>query len=458
MTLSWTRLQAGAPTGEVEVEVEGWLLPPQADLPPGYGLLVPEAACCIGCPPDPAQTIELMAMQPLPRRLAHLRLRGQLRRLPDDDAAGWRWQLREATVLRQSSPGPWLSRRALLAAAPLACVATAACAQIEASPAAAALVQQGVAMDLHSHAGRVIISRARLRPLEPVAAPMREGGMRLIALAMVADTPVTTVTPDNRIEAMREPEPGELRAHATGAFERLAELVRREGLAVVTTRAELAALRQPGVLVAAEGADFLDNDIARLEPLFTQQRLRHLQLVHYRVNALGDIQTAPPVHGGLTAFGAEVIRACNRLGIVVDVAHGTFELVRRAAEVTQKPLVLSHTSLTANPRPRTRLITRDHARLVASTGGVIGIWPPGTIFPSFEAYAAGVARMADVVGVDHVGIGTDMLGLLSPAIFGDYRQTPLVAEALLRQGFSPADAAKLLGGNYARVLNAVLPA
>ena len=51
--------------------------------------------------------------------------------------------------------------------------------------------------------------------------------------------------------------------------------------------------------------------------------LRHLQLTHYRVNELGDIQTELPVHNGLTDFGAAVIRRCNQVGLVVDVAHGT---------------------------------------------------------------------------------------------------------------------------------------
>ena len=64
----------------------------------------------------------------------------------------------------------------------------------------------------------------------------------------------------------------------------------------------------------------------------------------------------------------------------------------------------------------------------------------------------------DVVGIDHVGIGSDMQGLLSPACFADYRQTPALAEALLTAGFNSAEAAKVLGGNYARVLEIVLPA
>jgi microsomal dipeptidase-like Zn-dependent dipeptidase len=105
------------------------------------------------------------------------------------------------------------------------------------------------------------------------------------------------------------------------------------------------------------------------------------------VNELGDIQTEEPVHGWLTDAGVEVIRRRNARGVVVDVAHGTLDLVRRSAAVTTKPLVLSHTSLTIRPRPFTRLITPEHVRLVAGTGGMIGIWPAAAICSAAIAHA-----------------------------------------------------------------------
>jgi membrane dipeptidase len=213
------------------------------------------------------------------------------------------------------------------------------------------------------------------------------------------------------------------------------------------------------VVVASEGADWLEGRAERLEEAFAAHRLRHLQLVHYRVNELGDIQTAAPVHQGLTEFGAGIIRACNRLGVVVDVAHGTFWLVRRAAEVSSKPLVLSHTGLSGRPALRSRWITPEHAKLVAATGGVVGVWPlTGPEGPTLRNYALSIARMVDAIGIEHVGIGSDMQGLLGTPAYGDYRETPALAEALLAQGFAPVEAARVLGGNYARVLGAVLPA
>jgi len=151
-----------------------------------------------------------------------------------------------------------------------------------------------------------------------------------------------------------------------------------------------------------------------------------------------------------------VIRTCNRLGIVVDTAHGTYDLVKRAADVTKKPLVLSHTSVTRTPGPQSRQISPDHARVIAGTGGVIGVWPPSSIFIDFRAFIEGFARMADVVGVDHVGLGSDMLGLTTPSVFDTYRDLPKLAEALLDHGFTPEETGKILGGNYVRVFVATV--
>jgi membrane dipeptidase len=156
------------------------------------------------------------------------------------------------------------------------------------------------------------------------------------------------------------------------------------------------------------------------------------------------------VHGGLTPAGADVIRRCNALGVVVDVAHGTYDLVKAAAKVATKPLVLSHTSLTQRPAPWTRLVTPDHAKAVASTGGVVGIWPLIELFPTYQAYAGAFARMVDFVGIDHVGLGTDQMGLVGGSTLPSYAELPQLAAAL-RGKFTAEETAKLLGGNYQRV-------
>ena len=92
--------------------------------------------------------------------------------------------------------------------------------------------------------------------------------------------------------------------------------------------------------------------------------------------------------------------------------------------------------------------------MIASTGGVIGLWPPAGEFGTLTALATGMARLADVVGIDHVGLGSDMRGLVGPSVLPNYDQLPGLATALLGIGFSVEDTGKLLGGNYARVFAA----
>jgi membrane dipeptidase len=345
----------------------------------------------------------------------------------------------------------WLTGAALLAARP---------ARAASLDDARRVLDDAVTIDLHSHAG-ALIGMWRVNdgaPFAPLAGPMRQGGMAVAVLAIVPDAPCYKVTADIRFEPFHPPDPGELYAYSTRAFARLLGLVRAEGLGVISDAAMLRAARaaRPSVIVASEGGDFLEGVLDRVDEAYARYGLRHLQLTHYRVNELGDCQTDPPVHGGLSAFGADVIRRCNRLGIVVDVAHGTFDLVRQAASITRKPLVLSHSSLTAHPGPRQRRITPAHARLVADTGGVIGIWPPISVFADKAAYAAGIAQAVDAVGIDHIGIGTDMEGLIFGTCYHGYEETPAVAAALLDHGFGPEEVRKIMGGNYARVFAATV--
>jgi microsomal dipeptidase-like Zn-dependent dipeptidase len=157
-----------------------------------------------------------------------------------------------------------------------------------------------------------------------------------------------------------------------------------------------------------EGLDFLEGKLERLEQAH-QRGVRHVQLVHYTPNDIGDFQTGIVTHKGLTSYGAEVIRDCHRLGFVCDVAHATEDTVKQAVKVSTKPLLLSHTALSGSPAmgptPLTaRQISRDHARAIAETDGAIGIWH---FFPSLEKYVDGLKEMVDVVGVEHVCIGTD---------------------------------------------------
>ena len=131
-----------------------------------------------------------------------------------------------------------------------------------------------------------------------------------------------------------------------------------------------------------------------------------------------------------------------------------YDLVQRAASVLSKPLVLSHTSLSDSPARYSRRITPSHASADRIDRRGNRRWPPAGEFGSLTALATGMARMVDAAGIDHVGLGSDMTGLVGPSIFPDYEQLPGLAEALIGVGFSVTDTTKLLGGNYARVFAA----
>ena len=441
MRLHWNDL--GTPRAEKAdgntVELSGFPLTMLPTSSADHFLMMAEPGCCQGCvPANRLAVIEIFADQPLKLGNGPVRVTGTWQVSSDPD--GWRYQLHGAALKAG------VTRRALMAAGPLFCLPVPALAQ----------TADGMAVDIHSHAGNLIQTSFGRGPSAPVAEPMRQGGVSTICLAVVADSPVVSIS-SGRLRPSRDPRPGELYAFSQRSFGALHALAQEQGLLIVRTAAELRAARcsRPSLIVASEGADFLEGRIERLDEAYQRWALRHLQLTHYRPNELGDIQTEPSVHGGLTAFGAEVIRRCNSMGIVVDVAHGTFDLVKAAAKATVKPLVLSHTSLSDRPSPWTRQITSDHARAVASTGGVIGIWPIAAYFPNMVSYADGFAKMAEVVGVDHVGLGTDLLGLVGASTLPGYADLPQLAAAL-RTKFTADETAKLLGGNYRRVFQASL--
>ena len=375
MLLDWRDFSRARP-GQT-VRLTGWLHRTALRGP----RLLAEQPCCLGCPAETAAPyMDVSASVPLPSGM--ITLEGVLALTND------RWRLVDAR------PVSGFGRRRLMQAAPLLCLAAAA---PELDP--KAVLAGSPTADLHSHAAKLLSVKSDA-PFTPLAAPMREGGLAVTCLAIVSDAPTHRVMDDGHIHPFRDPAPGELYVYSQRGFARLHRLAQEQGLPIITTAAQMRAARgdQPSVVVSAEGADFLEGNLDRVDEAYDRWTLRHLQLTHYRVNELGDIQTEQPVHGGLTDFGAEVIRRCNTRGIVVDMAHGTLDLVRRAAAVTTKPLVLSHTSLTTRPRPFTRLITPEHAKLVAGTGGVIGIWPIASLFPDMAALAGAMARMAAVAG------------------------------------------------------------
>jgi membrane dipeptidase len=285
---------------------------------------------------------------------------------------------------------------------------------------------------------------------------MRAGRIAVVCLADVPDAPILGRNAENVLAAVRQPQPGQLYQYRLERLTWMDELVARHGIRRALDVGDLKAAHaagQPAIVVDIEGLDFLEGKPERLEESY-RRGVRTMQLVHYTPNDIGDFQTGAIVHNGLTPFGADVIRACNRLGVVVDVAHATADTVTQAVKVAGKPLLLSHTALRGSkaqgPTPLTgRQVTPDHARAVAETGGAVGIWH---FFPTYERYADGLKEMADVVGVDHVSIGGDASG--APGLLQRYDDFTRLVDAMLRGGFTAPDTAKIVGGNYMRIFAA----
>ncbi len=161
--------------------------------------------------------------------------------------------------------------------------------------------------------------------------------------------------------------------------------------------------------------------------------------------------------GRLTDLGVQVLREMNRLGILIDISHLNDPCSLDALDVSAKPVVASH----SNPRqltPGPRSIPDDVMRALAKQGGVLGLIPPISRPPGerplvsvpasqLETTVNMVRYAAGIMGIDHVGIGTHF----------NTTAIPWVTDALLSAGFSDEDTAKVMGGNYLRVLRAVLP-
>jgi membrane dipeptidase len=228
---------------------------------------------------------------------------------------------------------------------------------------------------------------------------------------------------------------------------------------------------QPTIVQSIEGAQFIEGHLERVEEVY-KRGVRHLQLLHMKddlVSPLGDVITSPAHLGGLTAFGAEVVKECNRLGILVDLAHASGETVLGALKVATQPLIVSHTGLDSrtggNPKMaammKPHLISKERAKVVADAGGVVGVWTK--LADSPKEFVENIKAMVDAVGIDHVGIGTDTDLLSSrvgqgtnkawPGLTGGF--FPAVVGEMLLQGFTPDDIGKVSGGNFCRVFGKV---
>lgn len=314
-------------------------------------------------------------------------------------------------------------------------------------------ISSAATVDVHAHPGAFHRPRTGELPLAALD-EMRVGGVDAACFAISTDGPVIHRYPGGGIRQSREPVPGQLYRDTVMRLERVLVRAREGRVQLVLAPADLGAIRAcgvPGALIAFEGADALEGDLARVQE-FHRLGVRSIQLVHYRINELGDIQTEAARHGGLTAFGGAVVGEMNRLRMVVDGAHASPDTLRGILAASRYPVMVSHTGPAALRPDVRRHLPDDLLREVAAGGGLIGIWPHTRTAAGVEQLVAEVEYVRRLVGSDHVAIGTDMAGLTTFTSMPTYREFAPLPAAFLAHGFTEPDVRKVLGGNFARLL------
>ncbi len=223
----------------------------------------------------------------------------------------------------------------------------------------------------------------------------------------------------------------------------------------------------PGALLAVEGATPLGTDLDKIDDLY-DRGVRLMTPMHYMVNEIGDIMTKPAQKGGLTQFGEWAVERMMSLGIIVDVAHAHINTLQGIGEIARAngvPIIDSHTSLTRreNPYGTTRLRTWEEMEMIAETDGVVCTWPLAWEVgenhrTSFLDWASENLEIAQRIGIEHVGLGTDGGGGL-PYLIEGYRSIldlPKLVKAMGEVGFKRMEIKKYMGGNLLRVIKRCL--
>ncbi|HEY2275200.1 MAG TPA: dipeptidase [Steroidobacteraceae bacterium] len=276
-----------------------------------------------------------------------------------------------------------------------------------------------------------------------------------------------------------------------------------QDLAMAYTAADIVRLHKSGriaCLIGVEGGHQINNSLPALRTYY-ELGARYMTLTHFANIAWADSATDNPLHHGLTAFGKEVVREMNRLGMLVDLSHVSADTMRAALAVSEAPVMFSHSSARAIvDHPRN--VPDDVLRLVAANGGVVMVnFYPGYVSearrrwdadraaeqarynsPPFGGLYIGqperakaalaewerthpkpavgigdvvahIEHLRQVAGVEHVGLGSDFDGIPeAPAGLDGVDKYPALLAELVHRGWSDADLGKLAGGNLLRVL------
>ncbi|HFB64545.1 MAG TPA: hypothetical protein ENJ60_03300 [Aeromonadales bacterium] len=328
-------------------------------------------------------------------------------------------------------------------------------------------VNKNISVDIHAHPGRSFVSSSENLSLklkvyaalgsfeEKTMDDMQEGGLTVASFSTVSDFQLLDLS-DHGLKATREFEKGEAWQSYQHQMARLKSLLKDNRLNLIKTVEDIIETKKQGKLGAlftAEGGDFLESSLEHLDECYNDG-IRSITLMHYHINDIGDIQTAPAKHHGLTAFGQQLVRSMNAKGMLIDLAHTARESFMKVMEITTQPVMVSHTAIRRKGFDSARFIDQDQATAVAEAGGIIGAWPAGIGLATFKDYVDQIFHLVDEVGIDHVALGTDMDANYQPRL-DKYQMLPLLAGTLLSRGMHEAEVEKIFAGNFMRVFKEV---
>lgn len=344
----------------------------------------------------------------------------------------------------------------------------------KASPEAEALHKQLLVADLHADSlfwGRNLLHRSSTGHVD--LPRLAEGGVGIQAFTVVTTGPRNLNINQNSdstdlvryvaIAEMWPPStwnsPKQRAMYQAGRLQKFAD--KSDGkLIILKSRSDLQnflANRKPGTVagfLGSEGAQPLEGNLDNLGELYNAG-FRMMAPTHFTDTAIGGA-AAGMTKGGLTNLGRAWVRKMELKNMLIDLAHSSPATLRDVVAIAMKPVVVSHTGVKGTC-DNNRNLSDEELRLVAKTGGVIGIgfWETATCGNDAAAIARAIRHAVDVVGVEHVALGSDFDG----ATIEPFDATGMVkiTEALLNQGFSPHDIKLIMGENVIRLLLTTLP-
>ncbi|MSO62461.1 MAG: hypothetical protein EXQ50_10280 [Acidobacteria bacterium] len=322
-----------------------------------------------------------------------------------------------------------------------------------------------VFVDTHAHPSR--FHRANIEKIEPEELERyRRGNMDLLVANVSSDAAFHggytnrdgTEVPRLQGDSVHPTKPGDGMAFTLDRLDRIFKTVEDGDAVLADSPASVLEAKRQGkiaVMAALEGVDGLEGNLDNLREI-QRRGVRLVQLIHFLNNNVGHKQTEPYIDEGLTDFGREFVREASRLGLIVDLAHANTPTIMDALEASSQPMIFSHTGVKAR-HGGDRDVTDEEIQAIAAEGGLIGIWPSESLGTIAEMVAH-MDHVKKLVGVDHVGIGSDLRGMSYIPAFGEEANFRAIVDGLMVAGYTDDEIGKVMGGNFFRLWEQVTAA